>query len=276
MLKIRDFAEIAQVSASTLRYYDEIGIFEPIQVDPDTGYRFYSLDQLPRLNRILALRDLGLDLTQIAQLLEEVSTEALQGMLRLRQAKLQQHIQAEQEQLARIEARLNYLELKGQKLAHEVVLKDIKALTGIASYTHVNGFLPNVCYANTFLTLLKQHGMRQNGPLIYLYHESISGGRDVDVELFVPIEHEDSRSFNLKTERNEAITICELPEVPKMASVIYHGSPHAIVEAYQTLGIWIVANGYTITGPQRKVCLRWNGELSDYLTEIQFPVGMGE
>jgi effector-binding domain-containing protein len=60
-----------------------------------------------------------------------------------------------------------------------------------------------------------------------------------------------------------------------MASVIYHGSPHAIVEAYQTLGTWIEANGYTITGPCRKVCLRWSGEFSDYLTEIQFPVEMG-
>src|SRR4051794_30326216 len=98
MLKIRDFAGIAQVSTFTLRYYDEIGIFRPIQVDPATGYRFYSIDQLPRLNRILGLKDLGLDLTQIAQLLdEEISIEALQGMLRLKQAKLQQHIQAEQE-----------------------------------------------------------------------------------------------------------------------------------------------------------------------------------
>jgi len=66
-----------------------------------------------------------------------------------------------------------------------------------------------------------------------------------------------------------------LPGIPRMASTVYHGSPHAIVEAYQALGTWIQANGYTITGPCRKVCLRWSGELSDYLTEIQFPVEMG-
>ena len=99
MFKIREFAEIAQVPMSTLRYYGEIGIFKPVHVDSDTGYRYYSIDQLLQINRILALKDLGLELAQIVQFLdEEISAEALQGMLRLKQAKLQQHILAEQEQ----------------------------------------------------------------------------------------------------------------------------------------------------------------------------------
>ncbi len=86
MLKIRDFARLAEVSMTTLRYYDEIGLLKPIQVDPETGYRFYTMDQLPHLHRILAFKELGLGLTQIAELLDEgVSPLALQGMLRLRQ-----------------------------------------------------------------------------------------------------------------------------------------------------------------------------------------------
>ncbi len=96
---------------TTLRYYDEIGLLKPIHVDPETGYRFYTMDQLPYLHRILAFKELGLGLTQIIEILDEgISSEALQGMLRLRQAQLQQHIQAEQEQLVRIEARLRSLE----------------------------------------------------------------------------------------------------------------------------------------------------------------------
>src|SRR5713226_8930000 len=111
MLKIRDFARLAEVSMTTLRYYDEIGLLKPIHVDPETGYRFYTMDQLPYLHRILAFKELGLGLTQIIEILDEgISPEALQGMLRLRQAQLQQHMQAEQEQLVRIEARLRSLE----------------------------------------------------------------------------------------------------------------------------------------------------------------------
>jgi DNA-binding transcriptional MerR regulator len=85
MLKIRDFARLAEVLMTTLRYYDDIGLLKPIHIDPETGYRFYTMDQLPHLHRILALKELGLELTQIVEILDEgVSPEAFQGMLRFR------------------------------------------------------------------------------------------------------------------------------------------------------------------------------------------------
>src|SRR5690348_9109071 len=62
VFKISDFSRLSQVSMRTLRYYDEIGLLKPGQVDCATGYRYYSIDQLPRLNRILALKDLGFEL----------------------------------------------------------------------------------------------------------------------------------------------------------------------------------------------------------------------
>ena len=70
MFKIGDFSKLSQVPVKTLRYYDEIGLLKPAKVDRFTSYRQYSADQLPRLNRILALKDLGLSLAQIAQLLD--------------------------------------------------------------------------------------------------------------------------------------------------------------------------------------------------------------
>jgi DNA-binding transcriptional MerR regulator len=66
MFKIGDFSKISQVSIRSLRHYDEIGLFKPAHTDPFTGYRYYSADQLPRLNRIIALRTLGLSLEEIA------------------------------------------------------------------------------------------------------------------------------------------------------------------------------------------------------------------
>src|SRR5258707_7166752 len=133
MFKIRDFARLGEVSMTTLRYYDEIGLLKPGRVDPETGYRYYMVDQLPDLHRILALKDLGLELVQVAQILDEgLSAEALQGMLRLRQAELQQRLQAEQEQLVRIVARLEYLEQNGAMPAYEVVLKKVKPVTTVS------------------------------------------------------------------------------------------------------------------------------------------------
>ncbi len=59
MLKIGDFSKLSRVSVQALRHYDEMNLLKPAQVDTFTGYRYYSASQLPRFNRILALKDLG-------------------------------------------------------------------------------------------------------------------------------------------------------------------------------------------------------------------------
>ena len=81
MFRIGEFSKIAQVSGSQLRYYDEICLLKPARIDEWTGYRYYSAEQLPDLNRILALKELGLTLEQIQRMLaDEVSVDELRGM----------------------------------------------------------------------------------------------------------------------------------------------------------------------------------------------------
>lgn len=76
MFRIGEFSKIAQVSGRLLRYYEEIGLLKPEFSDPQTGYRYYSARQLPRLNRILVLKELGLSLDQVARLLDEHTSTA--------------------------------------------------------------------------------------------------------------------------------------------------------------------------------------------------------
>ena len=114
MFGIGAFARVAQVSVRTLHHYDDIGLLPPAQVDPQTGYRWYRADQLQRLNRILALRDLGLPLTEVRKVVDdEVSVDELRGMLRLRQAEARDRMAAEAERLSRVEARLRQMETEG-------------------------------------------------------------------------------------------------------------------------------------------------------------------
>ena len=90
MLTIGDFARHGRVSIRMLRHYDAIGLLRPAHVDPSSGYRFYHAAQLSRLNRIVALKDLGFTLQQVQAILDEdVSTEELRGMLRLRRAEFE-------------------------------------------------------------------------------------------------------------------------------------------------------------------------------------------
>lgn len=74
----------------------------------------YSADPLGRLNRIPALKDLGLSLEQIGQLLDELPAAQLCGMLRLKQVEGQARVQEEQARLARVAARLRQIEQEGK------------------------------------------------------------------------------------------------------------------------------------------------------------------
>jgi DNA-binding transcriptional MerR regulator len=90
MLTIGDFARHGRVSIRMLRHYDAIGLLRPAHVDQASGYRFYQAAQLSRLNRIVALKDLGFTLQQVQAILDEdVRTQELRGMLRLRRAELE-------------------------------------------------------------------------------------------------------------------------------------------------------------------------------------------
>jgi DNA-binding transcriptional MerR regulator len=101
MFKIGDFSKLSRVSIKALRLYDEMRLLKPIQVDQFTSYRYYCASQLPRLNRILAFKDLGFSLEQILKLLDEdLSLAEIRGMLRLKQAELQNYIETEQARLA--------------------------------------------------------------------------------------------------------------------------------------------------------------------------------
>src|SRR5690349_7581791 len=102
MIKIGNFARLGQVSVVTLRYYDEMGLLKPVKVDTLTGYRFYSADQLSRLNRILALKDFGFSLVQIRLMLaKDMPLEQLRGMLTAQRSEVEQHLSEERERLVR-------------------------------------------------------------------------------------------------------------------------------------------------------------------------------
>jgi DNA-binding transcriptional MerR regulator len=93
MLKIGEFSRLSQVTVKTLHHYDDLGLLRPAHIDQFTGYRCYTVEQLSKFHRIMALKELGLSLEQIGLLFEgEVSNEQIRGMLRLKQAEIQQQL----------------------------------------------------------------------------------------------------------------------------------------------------------------------------------------
>src|SRR5512147_2695308 len=129
MIRIGDFSKLSRVSIKALRFYDEMGLLKPVQVDRFTGYRYYEFDQLARLYRILALKDLGFSLEEIGRLLEgDLSAEQMRGMLKLRQAEIRQRVAEETGRLERVELWLRQIEQESTMSNYDVVLKKIEAL----------------------------------------------------------------------------------------------------------------------------------------------------
>jgi phosphoribosylaminoimidazole-succinocarboxamide synthase len=139
MLKIGDFARLCQLPVGTLRYYDDLDLLRPAHVDALTGYRYYSVEQLPRLNRLLALKDLGFSLEQIARVLNDgVTPEQLRGMLMLARAEAEHRLGAEQDRLHRIEARLREIEQEGHMpVSEERMAKELSGTLDNTSFAHL-------------------------------------------------------------------------------------------------------------------------------------------
>ncbi len=85
MLKIGEFSRLSQISIKALHIYDDRGLLQPEHVDKFTGYRYYTLNQLPYAHRIMALKEMGLSLEQIGIMLnQDMRVDELRGMFRLK------------------------------------------------------------------------------------------------------------------------------------------------------------------------------------------------
>ena len=83
MFTIGAFSKLAKTNIRTLRFYDEIDLFKPSRVE-DNGYRYYSMEDFNKLAIILELRELGLSINEIKQVIsgKDLKT-ALQDRLKV-------------------------------------------------------------------------------------------------------------------------------------------------------------------------------------------------
>lgn len=270
MLKIGDFSRLGQVTIQTLRHYDDLGLLKPSTVDAFTGYRYYSYEQLPRLNRILALKDLGFSLEQIAAVLNAgVSVDQLRGMLRLRQAEQQEQVRAEQARLDRVAARLRQIEREGIMSNYEVLLKNVAPQWVAGLRRIIPTYTEQRRLWDLLMPQLAQHGARQTGPCLTLYYDPGYKESEVDLEVCQPVAGPLAEGAALTA----GVRVYELPGAASMASTLHHGQFDTISEAYDALLHWISANGYQVAGPAREVVLSMPpaGEGAP-LIEVQFPV----
>ena len=279
MFKIGEFSRLTRVSVRMLRHYDLLGLLKPSHIDPFTSYRYYSAEQLPRLNRILALRDLGFSLEQIAGLLEEdLPSAQLLGMLKLKRAEIEQQMQAESARLARLEARMREMNGHSPTLSYDVVLRGIDA-QWVATLRGIVGDDDRIqTMFEEVETTVAQANARADRPPLTIYYDQDYREMDIDAEVAVPLKHAIPASGEIQ--------VRELERIPSAACVVHRGDYATIYQAYNALLGWTDANGYRLAGPVREVYLSFSADglgfelpstylakdAAAFVTELQLPV----
>jgi len=274
MFRIGEFAQIAQVSGRQLRFYDQLGLLRPAQTDPETGYRYYSIQQLPALNRILALKDLGLSLDQIGPLLaNQISPSELRAMLTMKRAQIEQSLGEEQARLRHIESRIAQIDRQGGIEDYDVILKSVPATPFLSLRNSFDGMDEVV----PMVRAIAEAGTRQIGPalrdkLIVIARNDVDDER-LDLEIGFSLTR--PSNANVRIAGSRALQPSELPAVPAMATIVRPGTNAASHTSFGAVGAWIEANGCAIAGPCREVFLEPITDPPGFagaLVEIQFPV----
>jgi effector-binding domain-containing protein len=223
------------------------------------------VSQLPRLHRILALKDLGFPLERVAGALDEgLNSDALKGMLLLRRVEQEQRVREETERLGRLEALLHLIAQEGQ-MSSDVVLKEIGPQWIVSLRESIPAYR---AIGSLFGKLYGSLGpLGGQGAGVALLHDAEFREQDVDAEVGVYLKHEAQVREPLKSYQLPSVTV---------ASVVHHGAFEHIAEAYGALLRWIETNRYRPAGPTREIFLRVSTPVSredpSNVTEIQVPV----
>ncbi len=274
MFKIGEFSQIAQVSDNLLRHYDSIDLLKPIHIDEWTGYRYYSASQLPQLNRILALKDLGLSLDEAREVLaDNISSGEIRHILANQKSQIEEMIQAEKMRLHRVEARLQQIEAEGALEDLEVLIKHLPPQPFLAMDYRLRLLDDGPEIVRAITQRVEQAiGKKPLKHFAAIFQYDGFSNENVEVEagmvLAKPIDVQVSFSDT------DTLTLRELPEVEQVVTLVQHEKNHILFHAYAALGRWLELNNYQLSGAARKLYLTPPDpqEEDHALVEIQFPI----
>jgi len=266
MYGIGTVARLAQVSVRTLRHYDDLGLLKPARVDPLTGYRHYTPDQVVRLHRILVLLDLGVPLSEVGQLIDDdVTVEQLRGILRLRQAEARARLTAQTEQLRRVELRLAQLE-EGPMADYEVIVKRLEPMRVVALSENLAGVeeIGDACglmYPRLHAALA-QHQVGFDGLSLALYEDTADD--DLPLRLTTALRIPCGAAIG-----NDGLTTIDLPAVERAATTVVRGAPDRFPDAFRALHEWVDRAGDQATSFERELYIDCDGPRDTWVTELQ-------
>jgi DNA-binding transcriptional MerR regulator len=227
LVPIGQFAAASQLSLKALRLYDENGLLPPVRVDPDSGYRYYRVEQLGQATLIRLLRRAGMPLGEIRAFLADPAV-----------ARLDEYEQALLEELADRRRVLRYLRrLLKEETMYKVETKSVEAQPYVSRTKRVR-----VSELERFITETIGELWKANEPAgsaFAVYHGEVTEEADGPVEVCVPTAGGDKTlpagevAYTIATGEQ-----CQFPE---------------IIGAYDAVARWAKENGRQLDGSPREI-----------------------
>ena len=262
MYRIGEFSTLSKTTIKTLRYYEKEQLLIPSYVDLETGYRFYEANQLLVLSKIVSLRQIGLSIDNIRNIL---NGDNIDKYLVSRKKEITSELSITNDQLSRI----NYL-LEGKNMKYEIIVKELPDYT----VYYKEGIVENFSKLTDFILSSGQECLELNPNIKciepdYCYVSYLDGEyKDSNINVRY------SQAVNELGKENDSIKFEKLN--PIKAACIYHkGSYEKLGEAYGYILKWVEENGYEIAESirERYIDGMWNKEdVNEWLTEIQVPI----
>ena len=263
---IGDFARLGNVSVRALRFYDATGLLRAMHVDPDSGYRHYGPDQIPRLRQIRAFQDLGFSLAQIRELLRKnLSAGSMRGLMEQRRSELKRHIREDVSRLARVEQHMQDLVGRNGE-STQVMIRETRDAWVVSLREKLRCYEEAEEVFRELERMVPRRWMTRERAAFW--HKCEISGERIDCEVIRYLKRPVAPARGLRFYQLPGATI---------ASLFHTGSEDTLSDSYEQMNRWLANSDFRLQGAKREIY--WIGEDnkagSKPLTEIQYPLVRG-
>ncbi len=264
-LSIGDFSKATHLTVKTLRHYHQLGLLEPAEVDPHTGYRRYTTDQLPTAQVIRRFRGLGMPLEEIQAVLTAADPQ-------VRSERIAAHLRRLEDELGRTQravAALRDLLTPAPEAPPGIALRRVPAtpaaaITEVVDAADIGPWLQGAL-GELHATLAAQE-VPSSGPAGGVFADEVFTEHHGRSTVFVPA--------GAPVRPVGRVTPLVVP-APELAIITHAGRPEVIDRAYAELASYVARHALAVDGPIREYYLVGGQDTSDldrWRTEIGWPI----
>jgi len=266
-LSIGDFSRATHMTVKTLRHYHRIGLLEPAEIDPHTGYRRYAVEQLPVAQVIRRFRALGMPLEEIQGVLSASDLDTRNQRITAHLSHLERELDRTQSAVASIRDLLTTLSPSDSSDQIELrTVPDVNAaaITEIVSVEESAVWLQGAL--GEIRGTLAANNAPASGPAGGIYSDELFTEHRGQVTIFVPCDE--------PVRPTGRVTATLIPAT-ELAVIEHRGPPADVSRAYSTLAAYVARHAIGVDGPIREYYLHGQQDTHDsdqWRTEIGWPV----